>query len=113
MRTANTQEGTPRRRGLVAVTAALAAAATLLGQAGCVVHQAQEFVVPCAANGRAEHDFETTDAVTLARVSGWMVSPSAGRQPSRVQPVGVQFAGSVASVSCERPNASVAFLLAP
>jgi hypothetical protein len=89
------------------------AAASLLGGAGCLAHEAQGYVVPCSAGGIAEHDFATIDAAKLSRVEGLLMSPSSGGQPSSVKPVPVRFTGTVATSSCQRRDATVAFLLPP
>jgi hypothetical protein len=92
--------------------AALALAASLLGGTGCLVHESHEYVVKCNASGIAEHDFATTDAAELSHVEGLLIVPRSGGQPSSLEPVAVRFMGTVAYASCQRPDATVAFLLA-
>jgi hypothetical protein len=87
------------------------AATSLLGGAGCLAHQSADHVVPCDARGIAEHDFATTDAATLSHVEGLLIAPSTSGQPSSLTPVPVRFVGTVAYASCQRPDATVAFLL--
>jgi hypothetical protein len=89
------------------------AAASLLGGAGCLAHESQEFVVRCNVGGIAEHDFASTDAAKRARVEGLLIAPRSGGRPSSIEPVDVRFTGAVAYASCQRPGAAVAFLLPP
>jgi hypothetical protein len=84
---------------------------SLAGASGCAVHQTQEYVVSCNVQGVAQHDFQTTDASLLSRVSGLLIAKPAAGEPGSVRPVGVQFSGTVASVACQRPDSSVAFFV--
>jgi hypothetical protein len=87
------------------------AGASLLAGTGCLAHQSADHVVACNARGIAEHDFATTDPATLSRVEGLLMAPSSGGQPSSLTPVRVRFQGTVAYASCQRSDATVAFLL--
>jgi hypothetical protein len=88
------------------------AAASLLGGTGCLAHESQEYVVRCNAGGVAEHDF-ATDAAKISHVEGLLIAPRRGDRPSSLEPVPVRFTGTVAYASCQRPDATVAFLLPP
>jgi hypothetical protein len=74
---------------------------------GCAARQAQEYVVRCNTAGLAQHDFQTTDATTLGRVTGLLMAPRAA-----VKPVDLRVSGSIATASCTG-DVSVAFVLDP
>jgi hypothetical protein len=94
---------------LRALVASVAALGLLAAAPGCFAHETQAFVVACSANNVAAHDFETTDASTLARVRVLAVAPTGPGES--VRPVDVRFEGGIALASCERRDASVTFLL--
>lgn len=92
-----------------------------LSLAGCAAEPGEQtFAVPCGklANGSiaAQHDFGTTDAATLARVTAFLegvtIEISGGAAGGDAVSVFPAFSGSVAFVACVEPNTeTVVFVL--